>query len=157
MKKNIKSLLTFKVLADAILIDFIMEKMHGISRNRAKALITNRVVLVNNAARKMLEVDDSQILNTKIQLYCDTDGELCFKDKIEQFKDTPLDVMENKPLEFNIEIDGRNLGASAPDVYPESTFTEISEYCKKQGVEDEATWFEKVREYESEVLVKRGN
>ncbi len=49
MKKNIKSLLTFKVLADAILIDFIMEKMHGISRNRAKALITNRVVLVNNA------------------------------------------------------------------------------------------------------------
>lgn len=48
MKKNIKSLLTFKVLADAILIDFIMEKMHGISRNRAKALITNRVVLVNN-------------------------------------------------------------------------------------------------------------
>lgn len=49
MRKNIKSLLTFKVLADAILIDFIMEKMHGISRNRAKALITNRVVLVNNA------------------------------------------------------------------------------------------------------------
>ena len=48
MKKNIKSLLTFKVLADAILIDFIMEKMHGISRNRAKALISNRVVLVNN-------------------------------------------------------------------------------------------------------------
>ena len=49
MKKNMKSLLTFKVLADAILIDFIMEKMHGISRNRAKALISNRVVLVNNA------------------------------------------------------------------------------------------------------------
>ena len=49
MKKNIKSLLTFKVLADAILVDFIMEKMHGISRNRAKALISNRVVLVNNA------------------------------------------------------------------------------------------------------------
>ena len=49
MRKNIKSLLTFKVLADAILIDFIMEKMHGISRNRAKALISNRVVLVNNA------------------------------------------------------------------------------------------------------------
>ncbi len=49
MRKNIKNLLTFKVLADAILIDFVMEKMHGISRNRAKALISNRVVLVNNA------------------------------------------------------------------------------------------------------------
>ena len=69
------------------------------------------VVLVNNAAKKMLEVDDSQILNTKIQMYCDTDGELCFKEKIEQFKDTPLDVMENKPLEFNIEIDSRVIKA----------------------------------------------
>lgn len=49
MKKNIKTLLTFKVVADCILIEFVMEKMHGISRNRAKALISNRVVLVNNA------------------------------------------------------------------------------------------------------------
>lgn len=71
----------------------------------------DNVVLVNNAAKKMLEVDDSQILNTKIQMYCDTDGELCFKEKIEQFKDTPLDVMENKPLEFNIEIDSRVIKA----------------------------------------------
>ncbi len=67
----------------------------------------DNVVLVNNAAKKMLEVEDEQILNTKIQMYCDTDGELCFKEKIEQFKDTPLDIMENKPLEFNIEVDGR--------------------------------------------------
>lgn len=64
----------------------------------------DNVVLVNNAAKKMLEVEDEQILNTKIQMYCDTDGELCFKEKIEQFKDTPLDIMENKPLEFNIEV-----------------------------------------------------
>ena len=49
MRKNIKSLLTFKVAKDAVLIEFVMEKMYGISRNRAKALITNRVVLVNNA------------------------------------------------------------------------------------------------------------
>ena len=49
MHKNVKSLLTFKVVQDAVLIEFIMDKMHGISRNRAKALISNRVVLVNNA------------------------------------------------------------------------------------------------------------
>lgn len=67
----------------------------------------DNVVLVNNAAKKMLEVEDEQILNTKIQMYCDTDGELCFKEKIEQFKDTPLDIMENKPLEFNIEVDAK--------------------------------------------------
>ncbi len=48
MRKNIKSLLTFNVTVDVQLIAFIMEKMHGISRNRAKALITNRVVLVDN-------------------------------------------------------------------------------------------------------------
>lgn len=48
MQKNIKTLLTFNVIKEALLIDFIMEKMHGISRNRAKALISNRVVLVNN-------------------------------------------------------------------------------------------------------------
>lgn len=48
MRRNIKTLLTFKVTSDAELITFLMEKMHGISRNRAKALITNRVVLVDN-------------------------------------------------------------------------------------------------------------
>lgn len=49
MRRNIKTLLTFNVTKETVLIEFIMEKMHGISRNRAKALITNRVVLVNNA------------------------------------------------------------------------------------------------------------
>ena len=48
MQRKIKSLLTFKVVELAQLIAFIMEKMHGMSRNRAKALISNRVVLVNN-------------------------------------------------------------------------------------------------------------
>ena len=48
MRRNIKSLLTFKVPEEAQLITFLMEKMHGISRNRAKALLTNRVVLVDN-------------------------------------------------------------------------------------------------------------
>ena len=48
MKRNIKTLLSFTVVNNAQLIEFLMEKMHGISRNRAKALISNRVVLVNN-------------------------------------------------------------------------------------------------------------
>ena len=48
MQRKIKSLLTFKVVTPTQLIAFVMEKMHGMSRNRAKALISNRVVLVNN-------------------------------------------------------------------------------------------------------------
>lgn len=48
MRGNLKTLLTFNVVEKTILINFIMERMHGISRNRAKALISNRVVLVDN-------------------------------------------------------------------------------------------------------------
>lgn len=48
MRSKINNLLTFKVTEQAQLLSFIMEKMHGISRNRAKALIVNRVVLVDN-------------------------------------------------------------------------------------------------------------
>lgn len=64
----------------------------------------DNVVLINNSAQKILDVEEKDILNTKIQSYCDTDGELCFKEKIEQFKDTPLDIIETKPIEFNINV-----------------------------------------------------
>lgn len=67
----------------------------------------DNVVLINNHAHKLLELDDEQILNIKIQDYVDTEGNFCFKNKIEEFKDTPLEVMENKPLEFNIQVDKR--------------------------------------------------
>lgn len=71
----------------------------------------DNVVLVNNQAQRLLEINEHEILDTKIQLYCDSNGELCFKEKIEQFKDTPLDIMETKPLDFNIEIDKRVIKA----------------------------------------------
>ena len=69
----------------------------------------DKVVLVNNHAQKLLEVSEENILNTEIQQYTDTAGSFCFKDKIEQFKDTPLEVIESKPIEFNIIIDKRVL------------------------------------------------
>lgn len=71
----------------------------------------DNVVLINNHAQNLLEVKENEILNTKIQLYCDSNGELCFKEKIDQFKDTPLDIMETKPLDFNIEVDKRVIKA----------------------------------------------
>lgn len=67
----------------------------------------DQVVLVNNHAQKLLEVSEDALLNTEIQQYCDTDGNFCFKDKIEQFKDTPLEVIASKPIEFNITVDKR--------------------------------------------------
>ena len=67
----------------------------------------DNIILVNEHAQKLLDVTPSEILKTKIQQYCDTSGEMCFKDRIEQFKDTPLDVMEQRPLAFNIEVSKR--------------------------------------------------
>lgn len=64
----------------------------------------DNVVLVNDHAHKLLDLEENQMLDTKIQNYIDTEGNYCFKDKIEEFKDTPLEIMEKKPLEFNIHI-----------------------------------------------------
>ena len=67
----------------------------------------DKISMINPAAQKILSVTAMDIIGTSVQNYCDTDGVLCFREKISIFKDTPLDVMEKKPLEFNIEVDKR--------------------------------------------------
>jgi two-component system sensor histidine kinase NblS len=62
------------------------------------------VMLVNEHAKQMLEVSDEEILNTNIQQYCDSNGIDAFENKIKEFKNTPINEMADKPLEFNIEI-----------------------------------------------------
>lgn len=64
MRRNIKSLLTFKVTESSQLLPFLMEKMHGISRNRVKALLTNRVVLVDNkiTTHPLAELQPGQVV-----------------------------------------------------------------------------------------------
>jgi len=71
----------------------------------------DNIILVNEHAQKLLDVTPNEILKTKIQQYCDTSGEMCFKERIEQFKDTPLDIMEQRPLAFNIEVNKRVIKA----------------------------------------------
>ncbi len=63
----------------------------------------DKVVLANSAALKMLDTEEKHLINTKIQEYTDSHGQQCFFDKIEEFKDTPLNIIEQKPVEFNIE------------------------------------------------------
>lgn len=63
----------------------------------------DNVVLSNSAALKMLDIEEKQFLGMKIQEYIDSHGQKCFLDKIEEFKDTPLNIIEQKPIEFNIE------------------------------------------------------
>ncbi len=70
------------------------------------------VVLVNNHAQNLLEVEEDQMLNTRIQNYVDTDGNFCFKDKIEEFK-----TSNNKFVYFNITVDKRIIKAVISPMY----------------------------------------
>ncbi len=69
------------------------------------------VVLANSAALSMLDIEERNFINTKIQNYTDSHGQRCFLEKIEEFKDTPLNIMEIKPIEFNIEAEKKTIKA----------------------------------------------
>ena len=68
----------------------------------------DKVIMVNNYAKRLLEVEEEDILNTQIQDFCDSTGEFCFSENIAKFKDTPLDE-DGSPINFTIEIDQRIL------------------------------------------------
>ncbi len=63
----------------------------------------DNVVLANSMALKMLDIEENKFIGTKIQDFIDSHGQKCFAEKIEEFKDTPLNIIEQKPIEFNIE------------------------------------------------------
>lgn len=65
----------------------------------------DEIVLINLAAEKMLSVSGENVKGIQIQCYSDTQGKHCFRDKIEEFKDTPLDTILKNPPEFTVEID----------------------------------------------------
>lgn len=77
----------------------------------------DKIVMINSAAQKILSVPTDMILNSSIQNYCDSTGEICFKDKIAIFKNTPLDVIEKKPLEFNVNVDNRVIKSIISPMY----------------------------------------
>ena len=66
----------------------------------------DKVIMVNNHAKKLLEVNEEDVIGSQIQQFCDTSGEFCFAEKIAEFKDTPLED-DGAPVPFNIEIDKR--------------------------------------------------
>ncbi len=73
------------------------------------------VVLVNNHAQNLLEVEENQMLNTSIQNYIDTEGNFCFRDKIEEFKSS-----QNKYVTFNITVDKRIIKSIISPMYTRS-------------------------------------
>lgn len=77
----------------------------------------DKISIINSAAQKILNSSQIDLINTSIQEYCDTTGELCFKEKIAVFKNTPLDIIEKKPLEFNINVDKRIIKSIISPMY----------------------------------------
>lgn len=71
----------------------------------------DRVVLVNKHAQDLLELDNEQIMDSRIQDYIDTEGNFCFREKIEEFKALPLEEREKAPTVFNIQVDKRTIKA----------------------------------------------
>lgn len=69
----------------------------------------DNVVLVNNHAKELLELDSDELLDTNIQEYVDTEGEYCFNEKIEEYKNLSMEEKSTKPITFNITIGGHIL------------------------------------------------
>ncbi|MBQ3641414.1 PAS domain-containing protein [bacterium] len=72
---------------------------------------SDNIVLANNAALSMLDTEEDKLINTNIQDYTDSHNQKCFADKIEEFKDTPLNIIEQKPIEFNIDAGQKTIKA----------------------------------------------
>lgn len=79
----------------------------------------DKVIMVNNHAKKLLEVTEDDIIGTQIQQFCDSSGEFCFNEKIAEFKDTPLDD-DGSPVPFNITIDKRIIKCLISPMYTRS-------------------------------------
>jgi len=65
------------------------------------------VVLVNPIAEHILSIKTDEIIDTSFADYLDTEGTPCFREEIETFKKTPLEIIEKKPLEFNVNVNNR--------------------------------------------------
>ena len=50
-------------------------------------------------------------MDSRIQDYIDTEGNFCFREKIEEFKALPLEEREKAPTVFNIQVDKRTIKA----------------------------------------------
>lgn len=86
-------------------------KFESVLMNIANGVVVcdsdDNVVLINPIAENILSVKYNDIIDTSFANYLDTEGKPCFKDEIDTFKKTPLDIIEKKPLEFNVEANNR--------------------------------------------------
>ncbi len=92
-----------------------------LERNKLKAVLmsiangvivcdnNDQVTLINEHAKQLLELQGDQLLNTNIKNYVDSDGNFCFTEKIEEYKNLSLEERASKPIIFNIKLDDKML------------------------------------------------
>lgn len=67
------------------------------------------VTLINDHAKELLELQDDQLLNTNIKNYVDSDGNYCFTEKIDEYKNLSMSERASKPVVFNVKLDDKTL------------------------------------------------
>ncbi len=86
-------------------------KFESVLMNIANGVVVcdseDNAVLVNPIAEHILSVKSTDIIDTSFANYVDVEGRACFKDEIETFKKTPLEIIEKKPLEFHVDVNQR--------------------------------------------------
>lgn len=96
-------------------------KMEAVLMSIANGVVvcdnSDQIILVNNAALKMLEANIKDIIKTKITEYYDTNGSLCFRNKITEFKDTPYESNLPKNLECQIEMNNKIIAAIVSPIF----------------------------------------
>ena len=96
-------------------------KMEAVLMSIANGVIvcdnSDQIILVNNAALKMLEAEIKEIIKSKITEYYDTNGELCFKTKIMEFKDTPYEGNRANNLECQIKMNSKIIKAIISPIF----------------------------------------
>ena len=105
-------------------ITFEKNKLESVLMSIANGVVVcdnfDKITIINNAAQSILSATPSEIIDTHIQDYCDTNGVLCFREKIALFKNTPLDIMEKKPLEFNVDVASSVIKTIVSPIYSKS-------------------------------------
>lgn len=67
----------------------------------------DEVVLMNASAEQILSVSSEAVINVQIQKFRDNTGNYSFKDKIEEFKDIPLEVILKNPPEYHLNVNDK--------------------------------------------------
>lgn len=84
-------------------LTFEKNKLEAILMNIANGVIVcnedDKISLMNYQAQKLLDVSEKDLINSKLQDYCDKEGNNCFLEKIKEFKND-----NSEPYAVEIEI-----------------------------------------------------